>query len=96
MNNLAWFLVAQRAHDAASVAEGVELSERTAEATQGADPMVLDTLASAYASAGRYAEAVQVAKRAIVLASEGGQPELADEIRRNHALYQQRLPYRAH
>ncbi len=54
---------------------------------------VLDTLAAAYASARRFADAVQAARRAHSLASQAGDAALAADIQRRLALYRRRLPY---
>lgn len=51
--------------------------------TGGRDPRVLDTLAAAYAAAGQSEAARRTSIEAIALASQLGQPELADEIRRH-------------
>ena len=57
------------------------------------DAAVLDTLAAAYASARRFAEAAQAAQRAHSLASQAGEAALAADIGRRLALYRRRLPY---
>jgi Flp pilus assembly protein TadD len=49
--------------------------------TGGRDPRVLDTLAAAYAAAGQSEAARRTSLEAIALASQLGQPELADDIR---------------
>jgi spermidine synthase len=55
----------------------------------------LDTLAAAYAAAGRFAEAVAAAERAVPLAESGGQAELARRIQSRLELYRAGRPYRA-
>ena len=47
---------------------------------------ILDTLAAAYAEAGRFAEAVQTAQQALELASSGNDIALADALRTDQAL----------
>jgi hypothetical protein len=56
-------------------------------------PALLDTLAAAYAAAGRFDEAVQTADRA--LSRAGDQPALAAEIRQRRSLYATGRPYLA-
>jgi hypothetical protein len=56
---------------------------------------VLDTLAAAYAEAGRFDDAVKTAARAIGLASEGKDAELLPRIESRRKLYAQRQAYRA-
>jgi predicted Zn-dependent protease len=76
LNNLAWILATTRRPAIADRAEAVRLAERAAEATEGA-PEVLETLAVAYAAAGRRAEARATAERAVVAARRAGAAELA-------------------
>jgi hypothetical protein len=68
----------------------VRLAERAAEATDFSDPQVLDTLARAYAAAGRPDEAAHTAGRAAELAEAGGQPVLAADLRERAAAYRRR------
>jgi tetratricopeptide (TPR) repeat protein len=51
----------------------VELAEQACQATGGKDPAYLDTLAAAYAEAGRFDRAVATARRALGLTSSAGQ-----------------------
>lgn len=69
----------------------VRLASRAAEITNDGDPSMLDALAAAYASAGRFAEAVATAEEAAALAERSG-PELEAEIRANLALYRSGRP----
>jgi Flp pilus assembly protein TadD len=66
--------------------EAIRLAARAAELTGRADPTVLDTLAAAYAAAGRFDEALRTAERAEALAV-GPAPALAAEIRARRELY---------
>jgi Flp pilus assembly protein TadD len=54
------------------------------------DPAALDTLAAAYAEAGRFPEAVQTARQALSLATD----PLAAELKARIALYQDKRPFR--
>ena len=80
-NNLAWILAtsadpALRApHEAVTLAEGLIVD------ADSADPNHLDTLAAAYAAAGRFDEAVVAADRGIARAEEEGDPALAAILR---------------
>ncbi len=58
------------------------------------DPTALDTLAAAYAEAGRFPEAVRSAEQAIRLATIVGNRPLADQVRRRLELYRKGRPYR--
>jgi tetratricopeptide (TPR) repeat protein len=58
----------------------VGLAERSAEWTRGGNPRVLDTLSTAYAAAGRFPEAIGVARRAREQALTQRDQPLAREI----------------
>ena len=94
-NNAAWILATRADATAAGAARAVSLAQRAAELTDSADPSVLDTLAAAYASAGRFDQAVATAREAIRLASQAGREKLAAKIAKRLALYEQNRPYRA-
>jgi tetratricopeptide (TPR) repeat protein len=91
---LAW--IRATAGDAAlrDADEAVRLAERAAEATARRDIGALDALAAAYASAGRFIDAVRTAQAGIDLAVAAGQPGAADQFRQRLQLYQRREPYR--
>ena len=74
-------------------ARAVELAERVCKATGHKIPELLDTLAAAYAEAGRFPEAVATAAKAEGLA-EPRQKPLAETIRRRLELYKAGKPYR--
>jgi tetratricopeptide (TPR) repeat protein len=71
----------------------IRLAERASELTSRRDPWVLDTLAAAYASAGRYEQAVATAQKALGFAFASGAEDLAHGIRERLALYRQGRPY---
>jgi tetratricopeptide (TPR) repeat protein len=79
-NNLAWLLATSQANDPAAVAEAVQLAEQ-ATARLGENPGALDTLAVAYAAAGRREDAARTAQRALALAEAKGDSALAAQIR---------------
>jgi Flp pilus assembly protein TadD len=60
------------------------------------NPAVLGTLATAYAEAGRFPEAVETAHRALQLAEMQSNTVLADAIRSQMKLYQAGTPYHLH
>ena len=85
-NNLAWLLATHRDAGVRSPEEAVTHAERAA-ALSGDDPAVLDTLAAAYATAGRFDEAVATSNRAVRMVRDRGQPELARAIEERRDLY---------
>ena len=84
---LARFLATTPAPAFRDGARAVALAERAADLTQGKVARVLDTLAAAYASAGRFPDAVSAAHRAQKRASLDGDAELAAEVEGRLALY---------
>jgi len=73
----------------------VSLAEAAATATNRNEPGVLDTLAAAYAAAGRFRAAANVAQRAQQLAAASGDEVFAEEIAERRAAYLRRHPYRS-
>jgi len=57
--------------------EAVHLAERACVLTHREQPVLLGTLAAAYAEAGRFTEAIATAQQACDLAKASGQPEVA-------------------
>jgi len=53
----------------------------------------LDTLAVAYAAAGRFAEAVETAEKAITIAEAAGKKKMADDIRKRLELFKASKAY---
>jgi hypothetical protein len=53
----------------------------------------MDTLAAAYAAAGRFAEAVETAEKAIKLATSANDKKLTLEIQKRLQLYRAGQPY---
>jgi Tfp pilus assembly protein PilF len=91
---LAW--IRATAPDAAlrNADEAVRLAEAAAAATGRRDIGALDALAAAYASAGRYDEAVRIARTGIDVATAAGQAVAAEEFRQRMTLYQRGQPFR--
>jgi hypothetical protein len=58
------------------------------------EPELLDTLAAAYAEAGRFPEAVQTAEKALAAASRWDNKTLSDGIQQRLKLYRAGKPYR--
>jgi tetratricopeptide (TPR) repeat protein len=75
----AWILAVGGDDEQARAA--VPLAERAASLAGGGSPVILDTLAVAYARSGRYEEAAATAERAAALAEASGRARLAAAIR---------------
>ncbi len=93
MRRLAWLHATHPSPAVQDPSRAVQLAEQVVRRSDGRDPVMLDTLAAAYASAGRFAEAVATAERAAALAAER-RPAVAREIQRRKRLYEQGRPYR--
>jgi len=92
-NDLAWLLATCPKDDLRDGARAVELAERAHKYADREMAPLLDTLAAAYASAGRFPEAAETATKALGLA-EPKQGSLAEQIRRRLELYKAGKPYR--
>lgn len=69
LNDTAWMLATNPNASVRNGAEAIELAERASKLSRGTNPAVLQTLAAAYAEAGRFAEAVRTEEQAGRLAS---------------------------
>jgi Flp pilus assembly protein TadD len=88
LNNLSWYLSTASQEQLRNPSEAIRLAQKACQLTSFQAPDILDTLAVAYASAGRFQEAIQTAKQAVGLAQAANQTELADEISRKLKLYE--------
>jgi protein O-mannosyl-transferase len=88
LNDMAWIFATNPNASVRNGAEAVALAQRAGELSGGREPAILDTLAAAYAEAGRFAEAVQTAQKAIELATQQKKQALADSLRVRIKLYQ--------
>lgn len=90
LNNLAWLLAANSHPEFRNGSEAVQLAERACAVTHDSQPLMIGTLAAAYAEAGRFDDAVKTAQKAHDIAVAQGKPAVAA---RNLELQQL---YRAH
>lgn len=93
VNNVAWTLATASDPKFRNGTKAVEYAEKVCMPPRDSEPAWLDTLAAAYAEAGRYQAAVRTAKKAIELANANGHPTLAESIRSRLVLYEQGKPY---
>ncbi|MGD0746001.1 MAG: tetratricopeptide repeat protein [Verrucomicrobiota bacterium] len=92
-NNLAWLLATCPQASLRNGNQAVALAQRANQLTGDGNPVVLCTLAAAYAEAGRFPEAVETAQRALQLAGTQSNPALADALRSQLKLYQAGIPF---
>ena len=93
-SNLAWVFATCPEDSLRDGARAAELGERALRISGGKIPMIFKVLAAAYAENGRFAEAVETARRGAELATDQGNPALAAELENNIALYQSGRPLR--
>ena len=94
MNQAAWLMATSSDASLRNGADAVELARRAVQLVGEREPTTLDTLAAAYAEAGRFPEAVATARKAIELANQQNARVLADTLRARIALYQAGKPVR--
>ena len=94
LGGLAWIRATAADASLRNPPEAVAMAERAAALTGHRDLSVLDALAAAYASAGRYEDAATVARTAIAQATMLQQPAVAAQFQERLAVYQRRQPYR--
>jgi tetratricopeptide (TPR) repeat protein len=94
LNNLGWFLATTEDTSIPNSAEAVKFAQHACELTKYEQAELLDTLAAAYAAAGKFNEAVKTAEKAIKLAEAAGKKDLAKEIKERLGLYKAGRPYR--
>jgi tetratricopeptide (TPR) repeat protein len=92
-NNLAWLLATCSEASLRNGNKAVELAERANQLAGGKDPLMLHTLAAAFAEAGRFSEAVETAQRALRLAGAQSNTGLAGALQSEMKLYQAGKPF---
>jgi tetratricopeptide (TPR) repeat protein len=93
-NNLAWVLATCPDGTVRDGAKAVQLASLAERLSAGRDPMVVGTLAAAYAQAGRFPEAIATVGRALAAATDRTNSALAAVFRAQLALYQKGSPVR--
>jgi len=91
-NNLAWCLATCPQASLRNGDKAVQLARQANELAGGKNPVILGTLAAAFAEAGRFGDAVQSAQKAIDLARAGGRQDLAGKLNGELQRYEAGLP----
>ncbi|MBN1588100.1 MAG: tetratricopeptide repeat protein, partial [Pirellulales bacterium] len=89
LNNLAWILATSSDGSQRNGPEAIRWARRAVTLTGGKEPVILDTLAAAYAEAGQFAEATETAREAAELATSQDKSALAKSLQARMWLYQQ-------
>ena len=93
LNNLAWILATDPDANIRKGGEAVQFAKRACELTRYQRPLLLGTLAAAYAEAGHFDAAVATAREAIARARALGQSGLAEKNQQLLERYQAHQPY---
>lgn len=91
---LAWVYATSEKEERRNGAEAVRIAEHGVKNTDRLDSLMLDTLAAAYAEAGRFDEAMKTAEEAIAVAEKEGDFDFAREIDGRRRYYRTKRPYR--
>jgi tetratricopeptide (TPR) repeat protein len=94
LTSAAWLLATGPAAAGRNGPLAVTLAEQADRFSGGKDPMIIGTLAAAYAEAGRFPEAIAAAGRAQQLAAQQGNTARAEVLGRQVKLYQTGTPFR--
>jgi len=93
LNNLAWILATSSDDTVRDGPEGVRLAEQACRLTGYKKPLMIGTLAAAYAEAGRFSDAVAMAAKAADLAASAGDRQFAGINQQLLQLYRAGKPY---
>jgi tetratricopeptide (TPR) repeat protein len=94
LSDLAWVLAAWPEASIRNGAQAIELAQRANQISGGQNLLILHTLAAAYAEAGRFAEAITTARRALELAESHSLSTQAGLLRSELKLYEAGTPLR--
>jgi tetratricopeptide (TPR) repeat protein len=92
-NELAWLLATCAQASLRNGTEAVELARQANARSGGNNPLILHTLAAAYAEAGQFSEALETAQRALQLAWAQANAKLAGQLQIEMKLYQAGKPF---
>ena len=94
LSGLAWIRATASDPSLRDAAEAIRLAERADNLAGHQDVTALDALAAAYAAAGRFEDAVRVARAGSILATAAGQVNIAAQFSQRIELYQKGQPLR--
>jgi protein O-mannosyl-transferase len=95
LTNLAWIFATSTNAELRNGPRAVELAEKANRLTAGTNPLVLRTLAAAYANNQSFPQALEMSHRALELAQEQHNPGAIEGIRREMSVFESARPYRA-
>jgi len=92
-NNLAWVLATCPETALRNGGKAVELAQQANQLSGGENPMILQTLAAAYAEVGRFPEAITTARHALQLATTQTNSDLINDLQAQTGFYEAGLPF---
>ena len=93
LNNLAWLLATSPQPQLRNGTRALQLAQRACDLSHFEQPVMIGTLAAAYAETGRFADAVAAAEKASALATRLGNAALATRNQQLLELYRNHHPY---
>jgi protein O-mannosyl-transferase len=93
LTNLAWIFASSSDANIRNGPKAVQLAEKASRLTNDTNPVVLRTLAAAYATNESFDKALETSRRALQFAQEQRNSELTETIRREMSLFEAGLPY---
>jgi tetratricopeptide (TPR) repeat protein len=94
LNRLAWLRATHPDEHLRNGNEAIELAERACKLSGNKTPKFLNTLAAAYAEAGRYSDAIGTAEKAAKLAESSSDKDLIATLQKSLELYRANRPFR--
>jgi Tfp pilus assembly protein PilF len=94
LNDLAWLMATSAHAEIRNGAEAVKFASRACQLAGNKQPILIGTLAAAYAEAGRWDEAIAAAQKAHDWAVADGQKGVAEKNLQLQQLYRSHQPYR--
>jgi tetratricopeptide (TPR) repeat protein len=95
LDHTAWLLATSPEASVRNGPKALALARQLARLSGGNNPVILDTLAAAYAETGQFPEAVDAAQRALALARAQNKTALAETLRQHIKLFQAGSPLRS-
>jgi tetratricopeptide (TPR) repeat protein len=94
LNNLAWILATNPKPELRNGEQAVQLATQACKLTHFKKPIYLGTLAAAQAERGLFSDAIETARKAVSVAEQTGQTELASKNQELLQLYSRHQPFR--
>ena len=93
VRRIAWIRATSSNEGLRDAEKAITLAERATNLTSRKNPVVLDTLAAAYAAAGRFEDAVSTEEEAVLLSAGKLPPAFVEQMRDRLKLYQKNQPF---